>query len=329
MKVVRVVSIFTLINMKAYKMTDIVVYLFIYLSPPLRITMPNNPAVRKDKQADGDSVSHLICFFHGGMSSLVSTLPTLVVFPIYKTIFRQQIYNSTMRQAMGQLQTEGLRKLYRGVLPPLFQRTLNGTVLFGVYENFHRRLTLSSQTVLPSSALPTAAGLGTGVVEALALTPLERVQNLLQNNENDKKLPRLRNVLAELRTRSLASGVYRGFLPTVVRNALGSAIYFGLKGPIYDTVHGQGLPPLFASFSSGMMSSWPITVIVYPMSALVANMQKDLGGEAKGAVACWRMLWKERNRSVRQLYRGVPLGILRSCISWGVTTALYDWQRLN
>lgn len=278
-----------------------------------------------DNPESKSSMSHYHSYLHGGMSSLLTTLPTLVVFPIYKTIFRQQIHNSSIRQAVAQLKKEGLPKLYRGVVPPLLQRTLNGTVLFGVQGTFHHKL--ASQNVFPSSALPALAGLGTGVVEALFLTPIERIQNLLQNSQNDQKFPNLKSVLVELRKQKLASGFYRAFLPTAARNALGSMLYFGLKGPIYDAMHAQGLPPLVASFASGTLASWPITFVVFPMSVLVANMQKNLEGEVKGAMACWRILWGRRQQSVRQLYRGGSLVILRSCISWGVTTALYDWQQ--
>lgn len=287
--------------------------------------MADHPNSKADKQADGSSMSHFHSYVHGGMSSLLSTLPTLVVFPIYKTIFRQQIHNSSIRQAVAQLKKEGYRKLYRGVVPPLIQRTLTGTVLFGVQGTFLHQL--ASQTVFPSSALPALAGLGTGVVEALVLTPYERIQNLLQNSQNDQKLPNMKSVLMELNKQRPASGYYRAFLPIAVRNALGSTLYFGLKGPIYDAMHAQGLPPLVASFASGTLASWPITFVVFPMSVLVANMQKNLEGEVKGMMAYWRILWEGRQQSVRQLYRGGSLVILRSCISWGVTTALYDWQQ--
>lgn len=286
--------------------------------------MADNPDSKKDKQADGSSMPHFHSYLYGGMSSLLTTLPTLVVFPIYKTIFRQQIHNSSIRQALAQLKREGLVKLYRGVVPPLLQRTLTGTVLFGVQDTLHHQLSL--QNVFPSSALPALAGLGTGLVEALVLTPYERIQNLLQNSQNDQKLPNMKSVLVELNKQRPATGYYRAFLPTAVRNALGSTLYFGLKGPIYDAMHAQGLPPLVASFASGTLVSWPITFVVFPISVLVANMQKSFG-EVKGAMACWRILWEGRQQSVRQLYRGGSLVILRSCISWGVATALYDWQQ--
>lgn len=286
--------------------------------------MAEIPDCKEDSQLDGGLLSLFTNYFHGGISG---ALTTLLVFPVYKTINRQQIHNSTIRQAVAQLKMEGLPKLYRGVVPPFLQRTLNSTVFFGVYETFLQKLILSSRAAVPSHTMSVLAGLATGVVEAVAFTPFERVQNLLQNSQNYHKLPTLRSVLFELNNQKLASGYYRAFVPIMVRNALGSALYFGMKGPIYDTVQAQGLPPLIASFTSGTLASWPVTFLVYPMSTLVANMQKHLEGEGSGARACWRVLWEDRQHSVRQLYRGGSLVVLRSCISWGVTTALYDWQQ--
>ncbi|XP_003970536.1 solute carrier family 25 member 53 [Takifugu rubripes] len=286
--------------------------------------MAEIPDCKKDNQLDGGLLSQFTSYFHGGTSG---TLTTLLVFPVYKTINRQQIHNSTIRQAVAQLKMEGLPKLYRGVVPPLLQRTLNSTVLFGVHETFLQKLTLSSRAAFPSHTMSALAGLATGVVEAVFFTPIERVQNLLQNSQNDMKLPTLRRVLFELNNQKLASGYYRAFVPMMVRNTLGSALYFGMKGPIYDAVQAQGLPPVVASFTSGTLASWPITFLVYPISTLVANMQKRLEGEGSGVRACWRVLWEDRQRSVLQLYRGGSLTVLRSCISWGVTTALYDWQK--
>lgn len=286
--------------------------------------MAEIPDCKKASQLDGGLLSLFISYFHGATSG---ALTTLIAFPVYKTINRQQIHNSTIRQAVAQLKMEGLPKLYRGVVPPFLQRTLNSTVLFGVQDTFLQKLTPSSRAAPPSHTMSALAGLATGVVEAVFFTPFERVQNLLQNSQNYKKLPTLRSVLFELNNQKLASGYYRAFVPIMVRNALGSALYFGMKGPISDAMKAQGLPLVFASFTSGTIASWPITFLVYPMSTLVANMQKHLEGEGNGARACWRVLWEDRQHSVRQLYRGGTLVVLRSCISWGIATALYDWQQ--
>lgn len=68
-----------------------------------------------------------------------------------------------------------------------------------------------------------------------------------------------------------------------------------------------------------------VSLALYLLSVLLSNMQAKVGGEELGgAVACWRKLWESQKRSVALLYRGGSLIILRSGITWGITTALYD-----
>ncbi|KAK7922895.1 hypothetical protein WMY93_009797 [Mugilogobius chulae] len=106
------------------------------------------------------------------------------------TVFRQQIHNTPVHLAVGQLYKEGPLKLYRGVAPPLVMRTLNGTLLFGLQDTLLHNLSWTShKTNIPTSALPALAGFGAGIVEALVFTPFERVQNVLQNSQNDSLCP--------------------------------------------------------------------------------------------------------------------------------------------
>ncbi|XP_049440981.1 solute carrier family 25 member 53-like [Epinephelus fuscoguttatus] len=289
--------------------------------------MAGSPDHKQDEEGLRDTVVHFHSYLHGGTSSLLSTLPTLIVFPVYKIVFRQQIHNTPVHQAVGQLYKEGPVKLYRGVAPPLLMRTLNGTLLFGLQDTLLHQLSLSTQNVLSTSALPALAGFGAGMVEAVVFTPFERVQNVLQNGQNDRHLPTLKSVLVRLKAQTPALGFYRALLPITARNALGSSLYFGLKGPVCAVVEGQGLSPVVSSFISGTLTSMAISLTLYPLSVLVANMQAQVGGEAKGVMACWRMLWESRQRSVALLYRGGSLVILRSCITWGIATAIYDRQQ--
>ncbi|XP_072294545.1 solute carrier family 25 member 53-like [Eucyclogobius newberryi] len=279
---------------------------------------------KQDEEALRDPTVRFQSYLYGGTSSLVSAL---IVFPVYKTIFRQQIHNTPVHRAVVQLYKEGPLKLYRGVASPLVMKTLSGTLLFGLQDTLLHSLSRTSHhTNIPTSALPALGGFGAGVVEALVLTPFERVQNVLQNSQNDSRLPTLKSVLVRLKAERQAEGFYRGFLPITARNALGSALYFGLIGPVCASVAGGGVSPLVASFVSGALTSMAISLTLYPLSVLVANMQAQVGRDRKGVWGCWKELMESRQWSITQLYRGGTLVILRSCIPWGITTALYHRQ---
>lgn len=260
-------------------------------------------------------------YIHGGMSSLACTV---ITFPLYKTVFRQQLHSMLVRQAVVQLYEEGLLKLYRGVAPPLLMKTLQGTILFGLQNTLLQQISPWSESYFPRATLPALAGLGTGVVEGFIFTPFERVQSILQNSGNDHSLPTLRKIVGRMRSENLANGWYRAFLPILIRNALGSSLYFGLKEPLSGVLQEQACPPIASSFVTGMVTSFVISLPLYPLSVLVANLQAEVGGDNLGVRASWLQLWQKRQRSLVLLYRGGSLVILRSCISWGITTAIYD-----
>ncbi|KAI2657298.1 solute carrier family 25 member 53 [Labeo rohita] len=279
---------------------------------------------QEDALESADSTVWFRSYLHGGTSSLISTLTTVITFPLYKTVFRQQLHSTLVREAVAQLRKEGLAKLYRGVVPPLLMRSLNGTLLFGLQDTFLQQLSLWDTSPVPSGALPALAGLGAGVVEAVLFTPFERVQNVLQNSKNDSSLPTLRSILRKLASSPLASGYYTAFLPILVRNALGSSLYFGLKNPMSDTLRAFGCSPVASSFITGVLNSMVISLPLYPLSVLVANMQAQVDGGVRGVKDSWQQLWAARQRRLVLLYRGGSLVIFRSCVTWGITTAIYD-----
>ena len=62
----------------------------------------------------------------------------VVTFPVNKIIFRQQLHSIKAHKAIRQMQKEGIRHLYRGVLPPLLQRMTGLSLMFGLYDQFTR-----------------------------------------------------------------------------------------------------------------------------------------------------------------------------------------------
>jgi len=51
-------------------------------------------------------------------------------------MFRQQVHGIRFFKALRQLQKEGAFYVYRGLLPPLLQRTATVSLMFGTYTNY-------------------------------------------------------------------------------------------------------------------------------------------------------------------------------------------------
>ena len=61
-----------------------------------------------------------------------------VTFPVNKTVFRQVVYGISTKDALRQLKTEGAIYIYRGILPPLLQKSACSSLMFGTYAHYSR-----------------------------------------------------------------------------------------------------------------------------------------------------------------------------------------------
>ncbi|XP_063169618.1 solute carrier family 25 member 53 [Candoia aspera] len=263
-------------------------------------------------------------YFVGAASASLSTLAT---FPVYKTIFRQQLHASSITEAVHQLRCEGFCQIYRGVFPPLMAKTLQGTLMFGTYNSFYGFL--STQPLGPCSKRATA-GLLSGFLEALVFCPFERVQNVLQDGRKVQQFPTTRHILATFHSytlwESFSLGFYQGLGLILVRNGLGSSLYFALEEPLRSSLSKQGLPAGIPAFLSGSISGTVVCLLLYPLSILIANVQSQVGRqETLGLLATMTNAWQARGRKAWLLYRGGSLLILRSSLTWGLTTGLYHF----
>ncbi|XP_067405867.1 solute carrier family 25 member 53 [Emydura macquarii macquarii] len=264
----------------------------------------------------------------GAISTFFSTLAT---FPIYKTIFRQQLHAFSIQEAIHQLRHEGIRRFYRGLFPPLLSKTLQGTLLFGTHDSLLCLLTSNPSKPYTLGERWTA-GFLSGSVEALVLTPFERVQNVLQDGRKDTRFPNTRRILQEFNSYGLKErlvvGYYRGLSPILLRNSLGSALYFSFKDPLRDSLAVKGLPSWLPALVSGSVNGTVICLALYPLSVLIANVQSQVVG--RDLLSLWESVWsvwESHGRKLTFLYRGGSLLVLRSCLTWGLTTAIYDFLK--
>uniref|UniRef100_A0A8B9YN53 Solute carrier family 25 member 53 n=1 Tax=Bos mutus grunniens TaxID=30521 RepID=A0A8B9YN53_BOSMU len=246
-------------------------------------------------EAPGKRSWHSHAYALGAISNFMSTFLT---FPIYKVVFRQQIHAVAVSEALRQLWHEGPQYFYRGIYPPLLSKTLQGTLLFGTYDSM---LCCLSPVGPHSLGNRWAAGLMSGVVEAVALSPFERVQNVLQDGRKQARFPSTISILKEFHSYGLwgrlSQGYYRGFWPILLRNSLGSALYFSFKDPIQNSLAEQGLPHWVPALVSGSVNGTITCLVLYPLIVLVANMQSHIGWQSMPSL--WASIqdvghWAER-----------------------------------
>jgi hypothetical protein len=86
------------------------------------------------------------------------------------------LHGVKIQDAFNQLHSEGLTFLYRGIGPPLLQKTLSLSVMFGVYDGV-KRPAIEYYNINEYTA-KCVAGIVSGTFEAV-LMPFERVQTIL------------------------------------------------------------------------------------------------------------------------------------------------------
>ncbi|XP_020781059.1 solute carrier family 25 member 51b [Boleophthalmus pectinirostris] len=269
----------------------------------------------------GPQGKHYVC------GSLAAFTNILVTFPIQKVLFRQQLHGVIATEAVQQLQRDGLRNLYRGLLPPLLQKSTTVAIMFGLYQDFSRVLfDLAGGSGVPEIITRSFAAALAGTTEAI-LTPFERVQTLLQDHRHHG---RFNNTAHTFRTLLSEYGIrecYRGLVPILLRNGPSNVLFFGFRGPIKEQLPEATSQAghLITDFVCGGLLGAGLGIMFYPLNVVKARAQSQVGGEFQSCSKVFLTVWRERGGSLLMLFRGAQLNYYRSLISWGIINATYEF----
>lgn len=272
--------------------------------------------VFEDPESDGDSREYLL----GACAAFINIL---VTYPLYKVQFRQQLSGLTVGESVLQLRQEGAYLLFRGVQPSLIQRSLNMGIMFGMYDQ-SKRLIKSYFPNCPANLYRPAAAILAGTVEAI-MTPLERIQTLMQNQDYNKKFTGTMHTFREVRMYGFAE-YYRGLSIILLRNGPCNAVFFGLRHPLKNAMPTttNSAFTMMEYFISGALLGTFISTIFYPMQVVKTRMQAKLGGEFISVFRAVLILYEERGRSFSRMFRGIHVNYTRSVLSWGIVNVSYE-----
>lgn len=244
-----------------------------------------------------------------------------ITFPINKIIFRQILEGVPASTALRQISQEGIKLLYRGILPPLCQKTLSLSLMFSAYEGCKQRLYILMGNDVVAKIL--AANMA-GATEAI-LTPLERVQTLLQDWRYHKQLKNTPHAFKYLLKNYGVAECYRALVPIIYRNGCSNLMFFTLRdqSKIFLGDHES----LLTNFISGALIGGFTSTVFYPMNVVKIHMQSKIGGQFEKFIAVSREIYYSRNKSIKWFYKGVHLNYIRSFISWGIINASYDFLK--
>ncbi|CAK6956595.1 solute carrier family 25 member 51b [Scomber scombrus] len=266
----------------------------------------------------GSDGKHYVC------GSIAAFTNIVVTFPIQKVLFRQQLHGVLASEAVRQLQRDGLRNLYRGLLPPLLQKSTTVAIMFGLYEDFSRVL-LDRAGGVPELVTRSFAAALAGTAEAI-LTPFERVQTLLQDHRHHGRFNNTAHIFRTLLTEYGVRECYRGLVPILLRNGPSNVLFFGLRGPIKEQLPEATSQAghLVVDFVCGGVLGAALGIMFYPLNVVKSRAQSQVGGAFQPCREVLLTVWRERGGSLAMLFRGAHLNYHRSLLSWGIINATYE-----
>ncbi|CAB3374919.1 mitochondrial nicotinamide adenine dinucleotide transporter SLC25A51 [Cloeon dipterum] len=246
-----------------------------------------------------------------------------VTYPINKVMFRQMLHGLKTKTAVAQLRSEGAWYLYRGILPPLVQKTLSVSIMFGMYEHYRQVI----NTNVPGMPTPLTNGMAAmlaGTTEAI-LSPFERIQTLLQNESYHQKFKNTAHAFSSVWASHGAREFYRGLVPILLRNGPSNVLFFWGREQVQIRWPNSSNPSLnlVRDFASGALIGGAISTLFYPINVVKAHMQTQLGGQFQPLTQVWREVARERG-GWRKMFLGVHVNYTRALISWGVINASYE-----
>lgn len=260
-----------------------------------------------------------------------------ILFPLNKLIFRQILEGISFKDAFKQIKTEGIANVYRGLLPPLLQKSISYSIMFGSQHEYYvllKQFTESTNLEIIQSKSPIFRHLAiTNISAALAglteatLTPLERVQAVLQMQQFTNTYRHTLHVFQEIINNHGYRELYRGFSAICFRNSFSNALFFSIRTPLKSAfpVAKSNLENSFYDFLSGGLLGAFISTIIYPLNVVKSHMQARVGGKSYSIIEAFKILFESRDRKITKLYRGVLSNFNRAVLGWGLTNMSYEF----
>lgn len=232
------------------------------------------------------------------------------------------LHNVGVCSAVEQISKEGLLFLYRGIFPPLLQKSISTSLMFGIYESCRSRLLDLGLPKFTSSII--AANIA-GSTESL-LAPFERIQTLMQTNRYHDEFKNSHHASRVLVAEYGLREFYRGFVPILLRNGPSNAFFFVLRDKAHESL------PKPHTFIGTTTNEFMIGAVIgafgsslfYPLNVIKVHMQNQVGGPYQSLWSAVKEIYYARDGSLRRFYRGVHMNYTRSFISWGVINVSYE-----
>ncbi|KAF2238016.1 mitochondrial carrier [Viridothelium virens] len=241
------------------------------------------------------------------------------------------------------IRRDGFLGLYRGISAPLAGAAIENSSLFLSYrlaQDFLQATLLPANEPLPLSALVTCGGVS-GAVTSLVLTPIELIKCKMQvppDGTTQYNRPGPLTLIASIYRREGLMGFWHGQLGTLIREAGGSAAWFGSYEGVSlffrqirdgkNAIRDEALP-VYQQMLAGAAAGMSYNFLFYPADTIKSRMQTEESGQLTGGkrkfATVGKALWREQG--LKGLYRGCGITVGRSAPSSALIFTVYESLR--
>jgi len=234
-------------------------------------------------------------------------------------------YTGVLNCAKVTVQEKGVRGLYRGASTLIVGSIPKAAVRFAAYNQFSSMLKDENGKLTPTRTM--FAGLGAGVAEAvIAVTPMETVKTKLIHDQN-KPEPRYRGLVhgtSLIVKEEGLRGVYRGLLPTCLKQGCNQAVRFTVFNNLKKTLQGESKRELapYESLAIGGIAGFVSVYATMPFDVVKTRMQGLEASQYKSSLDCGVKVVK--NEGVLALWKGTTPRLARVMCSSGLIFTFFE-----
>ncbi|MBA0767410.1 hypothetical protein Gotri_016296 [Gossypium trilobum] len=270
-------------------------------------------------------------FVAGGFGGIAGTIAG---HPLDTLRIRQQSSNtgsafSILRQVVIK---EGPAALYKGMGAPLASVTFQNALVFQIYAILSRAFDSSifaNTDSVPSYKGVAMAGVGTGAIQSLIVSPVELIKIRLQLSKKTSPTGSIHVAKTILKTEGIR-GLFRGFNITILRDAPAHGIYFWTYEYMREQLHpgcrktgDESLKTMWISGGLAGVSSW---IGCYPLDVVKTRLQAQSWASSRkgydGVIDCVEKSVKQEGHGV--LWRGLRTTLARAFVVNGAIFAAYE-----
>ncbi|UJR17765.1 hypothetical protein I4U23_004663 [Adineta vaga] len=264
--------------------------------------------------------------FAAGAIAGITEVLTMYPLDVVKTRSQLSVGKSmgTIASLRNIVKQEGMRRLYRGIIPPIFMETPKRATKFAandMWGQFYRKLFHIEKTTQSLSIL---TGASAGATETIIVVPFELVKVRLQDKQNAHLYSGTMDCLKKIIKSEGIFALYNGFEATLMRHITWNAGYFGVIFQVKSQLPAK--PKMLNDFIAGAIGGCVGTTLNTPFDVVKSRIQNsprtNLPSKYNWSIPSLFIVAREEG--FLALYKGFVPKVLRLGPGGGILLVVYN-----